>query len=241
MENTESIKVVDIAKMIDHSVLHPIFTDDDLKLNCDIARKYNVAAVCVKPYQAKLAADLLGGSEVKVCTVVGFPHGNSSIGIKAIETIQAIKDGATEIDMVVNIGKVLQQDWNYIELELGVLQTACVKQNAILKVIFETDYITDDSDKIKLCQFCSELKVAFVKTSTGFGFVRGDDGRYSYSGATEHNVKLMREHCSPEVQIKAAGGIRTLDQVLIMRGLGAARIGATATVDIMEEAIKRLK
>lgn len=241
MENIKPVTAIDIAKMIDHSILHPIFTEDDLKLNCEIAKKYNVAAVCVKPYHTKIAAELLNGSDVKICTVIGFPHGNSLIGIKAIETIQAIKDGTTEVDMVINIGKVLQGDWNYIELELSVMQIACLKQNAILKVIFETDYVTKDEDKIKLCELCSKLKVAFVKTSTGFGFVRGSDGKYSYTGATEHDVKLMRQHCAPEVQIKASGGIRTLDQVLKMRELGATRIGATATVDIMEEAKKRFK
>jgi deoxyribose-phosphate aldolase len=235
------ITMNDIAKMIDHSILHPTLTDDDLKRNCEIAQKYNVAAVCVKPCHTKIAAEIIKGSGIAVCTVVGFPHGNSTIEIKAVETIQAIKDGATEVDMVINIGKVLQGDWNYVELEISVIQSACQKQNTLLKVIFETDYITQDEYKIKLCELCSRHKVAFVKTSTGFGFVKGTDGKYSYTGATEHDVKLMRLHCSPEVQIKASGGIRTLDQVLKMRELGATRIGATATVDILEEAKKRFK
>jgi deoxyribose-phosphate aldolase len=241
MNSKAFVNINDIAKMIDHSILHPTLTDEDLKKNCEIAKKYHVAAVCVKTYHTRMAAEILKGSDVAVCTVIGFPHGSSTIGIKAVEAIQAIKDGATEVDMVINIGKVLQEDWNYIELELNVLNTACIKQNVILKVIFETDYLTRDEDKIELCKLCSKHKVPFVKTSTGFGFVKGDDGKYSYSGATEHNIKLMRQHCSSEVQIKAAGGIRTLDQVLRMRELGATRIGATATVDIMEEAKKRLK
>jgi deoxyribose-phosphate aldolase len=239
MEDRKQITVHEIAKMIDHSILHPIFTDDDLIMNCEIAKNYHVASVCVKPYHTKMAADILKGSDVAVCTVVGFPHGNSMIGIKAIETMQAIKDGATEIDMVINLGKVLQGDWNYIELELSVMQTVCFKQNALLKVIFETDLLAQDKHKIKLCKLCSKLKVAFVKTSTGFGFVKGTDGKYSYTGATEHDIKLMRRYCAPEVQIKASGGIRTFEQVLKMRELGATRIGATATVDIIEEAKKR--
>ena len=233
------MNVNDIAKMIDHSILHPTFTDDDLKKNCSIAKKYHTATVCVKPYHVKIAAEKLNGSDVAVCAVVGFPHGNSTIDIKAAETLQIIKDGAAEVDMVINIGKVLQGEWKYIDKEIKTVQNICLSKSAKLKVIFETDYVTNDKDKIKLCEICSKYKVAFVKTSTGYGFVKGSDGRYSYEGATEHNVKLMRKYCAPEVQIKAAGGIRNLEQVLKMRDLGVTRIGATATVDILEEA-KRL-
>ena len=128
--------------------------------------------------------------------------------LKAAETLQVIKDGAAEVDMVVNIGKVLQGDWNYIDNEIKTIQDTCLRNNAKLKVIFETDYLTRDEDKIRLCELCSKHKVAFVKTSTGYGFVKGNDGKYSYEGATEHNIKLMRKYCAPEVQIKAAGGIR---------------------------------
>ncbi len=239
MKNNSEITVQNIAKMIDHSILHPVFTDDDLKNNCAIAMKYHVATVCVKPYHTRMAADIVKGSDVSVCAVIGFPHGNSSVEIKASETLQVIKDGANEVDMVVNIGKVLQADWDYIDNELKMIHNICLKNNALLKVIFETDYITRDEDKIKLCELCSRHKIEFVKTSTGYGFVKGNDGKYSYTGANEHDIILMRRHCSPEVQIKAAGGIRTLDQVLKMRDLGAARIGATATAAILEEARKR--
>jgi len=229
-----------IAKMIDHSILHPTFTDDDLKNNCEIAKRYNVATVCVKPYHTRMAADILRGFDVAVCAVIGFPHGNSTIDIKVAETVQVIKDGATEVDMVVNIGKVLQADWDYIDYELKAIHDICLKNRALLKVIFETDYLPRDDDKIKLCEFCSKHTVDFVKTSTGYGFVKDRDGKYSYTGATEHDIKLMRRHCSPEVQIKASGGIRTLDQILKMHELGVTRVGATATVTIMEEAKKRL-
>jgi deoxyribose-phosphate aldolase len=188
-----------------------------------------------------MAADILRGFDVAVCAVIGFPHGNSTIDIKVAETVQVIKDGATEVDMVVNIGKVLQADWDYIDYELKAIHDICLKNRALLKVIFETDYLPRDDDKIKLCEFCSKHTVDFVKTSTGYGFVKDRDGKYSYTGATEHDIKLMRRHCSPEVQIKASGGIRTLDQILKMHELGVTRFGATATVTIMEEAKKRFK
>ena len=233
--------VDDIAKMIDHSILHPTFTDDDLKNHCEIAKKYHVATACVKPYHTKMAADILKGSHVVVCAVIGFPHGNSTIDMKAAETLQVIKDGAAEVDMVINIGKVLQGDWNYSNSEIKTIQDVCSRHNAKLKVIFETDYITQDEYKIRLCELCSDHKVAFVKTSTGYGFVKGNDGTYSYEGATEHNIKLMRKYCAPEVQIKAAGGIRNLDQVLKMRALGVTRVGATTTADILEEVKRRFK
>ena len=231
--------IAEIAKMIDHSILHPTFTDSDLLKNCEIARKYQVATVCVKPYHTRMASDILKGSGVGVCAVIGFPHGNSTIEIKVSEALQVIKDGATEVDMVVNIAKALQGDWTYIENELQQINSACVTNNAILKVIFETDFITNDSDKIKLCELCSKHKVAFVKTSTGYGFVKANDGSYSYQGATEHDLQLMRKHCAPEVQVKASGGLRALEQVLRARELGATRVGATATKVIIEEAKKR--
>jgi len=231
-------KVQEIAKMIDHSILHPTYTDDDLKKQCAIALKYNVATVCVKPFHTRLAAGLVKGSAVGVCAVIGFPHGNSTIGIKVLETEQVIRDGATEVDMVVNIGKVLQGDWDYVEKEIKAINDACLQNHAILKVIFETDFVTRDEDKIQLCRICSKNKVAFVKTSTGYGFVKGNDGKYSYQGATEHDLKLMRAHCAPEVQIKAAGGIRTLEQILKVKEWGVTRVGATATETILEEAKK---
>ncbi|MCK4699701.1 MAG: deoxyribose-phosphate aldolase [Bacteroidales bacterium] len=231
----------EIAKMIDHSILHPVFTDNDLEKNCEIAQKYDVATVCVKPYHVRMASGILKGSNVAVCAVIGFPHGNSIIKIKESETLQVINDGATEVDMVVNIGKVVQNDWNYINKELKTINDACIQNGAILKVIFETDLVTSDKNKIKLCELCNVNQIAFVKTSTGYGFVKREDGNYNYSGATEHDLKLMRKHCNSAVQIKAAGGIRNLDQVLRVKELGVTRVGATATEVIIEEAIKRFK
>jgi deoxyribose-phosphate aldolase len=231
--------VSDIAKMIDHSILHPTFTDEDLRKQCTIALKYHVATVCVKPYHAQQAVKLVTGSDVGVCAVIGFPHGNSTIELKTAETLQVINDGATEVDMVVNIGKVLQGDWKYIDRELKEINNSCVTNGAILKVIFETDFITRDEDKIKLCELSSIHSIAFVKTSTGYGFVKQSDGGYSYTGATDHDLMLMRKYTSQQVQIKASGGVRTLKQILHMRELGVARVGATATETILEEAKTR--
>ncbi len=232
-------KVKEIAKMIDHSLLHPTMTDEELREGCRLARKYDAASVCIKPYAVGMAREELEGSDVLVGTVIGFPHGNSTTNIKVVETANAIRDGATEIDMVVNIGKVLSQDYDYVRDEIADILDACRGFDTALKVIFENDFLPEDHYKIKLCKICSELKVDFVKTSTGYGMVKGPDGKYSYKGATEHDLKLMREHCPQEVQVKAAGGVRTLDDVLRVQALGVTRIGATATQAIVEAAKER--
>ncbi len=228
----------ELSKMIDHSLLHPTMTDADILKGCEIARKYDVAIVCVKPYAVKMAKEALAGSSVEVCSVIGFPHGNHTTQIKVAETELAILDGATEIDMVINIGKALGGDWDFVRADIDAVNQACMRNGAILKVIFETDYLQDEHI-IKLCQICSELKVAFVKTSSGYGFVKQPSGDYNYQGATEHVLKLMRQHSAPGVQIKAAGGVRNLDQLLKVRELGCTRSGATATETMLEEARKR--
>lgn len=229
-------KIKEIAKMIDHSILNPVYTDEDLERECEIAMKYDVASVCVKPYAVKRAAELLDGSDVLVGTVIGFPAGNSSIEVKAFETRTACRDGAVEIDMVINIGKALQEDWKYIEEEIRTVVNTSRDHGAITKVIFETDYVTRDELKIRLCEICSRVGADYVKTSTGYGFVKGIDGKYSYTGATEHDIKLMRKHCAPHVKIKAAGGVRTLSDLLKLKELGISRCGATATAAMIEEA-----
>lgn len=229
----------ELAKMIDHSILHPTFTDADLVRECEIARRYDVASVCVKPYAVKQAAELLRGSDVEVGCVIGFPHGNSAIEVKVFETEVAIRDGATEIDMVVNIGKVLGEDWAYVEEEIAALVAVTKKNKAILKVIFENDYLPEDKYKIKLCEICSKTGADFVKTSSGYGFVKGPDGKFSYQGATIPDLKLMRAHSAPHVQVKAAGGVRDLDGLLAVREAGCTRSGATATIQIMEDAFSR--
>ncbi len=232
-------EVLELAKMIDHSILHPTFTDDDLVRECKVALMHHVASVCVKPYAVKQAAELLRGSDVEVGCVIGFPHGNSSTEVKVVETERACNDGATEIDMVINIGKALGGDWAYVEQEIKAVTDVCHKNKAIVKVIFETDYITKIEDKIKLCEICTQLGADFVKTSTGYGFVKQANGDYNYKGATLADLELMRNHSGPKVQVKAAGGVRTLDDLLAVRAAGATRSGATATASIINEAEKR--
>jgi deoxyribose-phosphate aldolase len=238
MPDQMNIPLKEIAKLIDHSLLHPALTDADILAGCGLARKYGVAAACVKPYAVSAARDALAGSDVKVCSVIGFPHGNSTTAIKVAETAQAIRDGASEIDMVINIGKALGGDWEYVGREIRAVDDACLAGKAILKVIFETDFLADDPI-IRLCRICSEIPVAFIKTSTGYGFIKQPNGFYAYRGATERAVSLIRRYASPAVQIKAAGGIRTLDNLLRFRALGVARIGASATEAILEEAKRR--
>ena len=232
-------KVLQLAKMIDHSILQPTHTDEDLRKQCEVAAKYNVASVCVKPYAVKAAANLLKGTDVKVGSVIGFPHGNSLTTVKMFEAEQACNDGAVEIDMVINIGKALGGDWEYVEKEIREVTKTCHSNHAIIKVIFETDYITREEDKIKLCEICTKAGTDFVKTSTGYGFVKQPDGNFNYRGATVSDIELMRKHSGPGVQVKCAGGVRTLDDLLKMRAAGATRSGATATEKMLEEALKR--
>ena len=224
----------ELAKYIDHSLLHPTMTDEDLKNGLEVAKKYGTATVCIKPYAVKYAAEILKETGIGVCTVIGFPHGSNTTDLKVIETIEACRSGATKIDMVVNVGKVMSDDWDYFEQEIDQINHACFEHNAILKVIFENDYL-NDQQKIKLCEICSKLHVAFVKTSTGYGYVKQDNGMFFTKGATLNDLILMRKHSAPTVQIKAAGGIRNLKDMLAAIDVGATRIGATATVAIIEE------
>ena len=232
-------KLSDLAKVIDHSLLHPTLTDRELRAGCEYARSAGVAAVSIKPYAVRMAADILSGSGVQPGSVVGFPHGNSRIAVKVHEAQVACDDGATELDAVVNIGKVLGGDWGFVADEVTALNGVAVANGAILKLIFENDFLTDDSFKIRLCEICSEIGVAFVKTSTGYGYVKQPDGSYGYRGATLGDLKLMREHSAPGVRLKAAGGVRTLDQLLAVLELGVSRVGLSATKAILYEARER--
>jgi len=231
--------VKDIAKMIDHSLLHPTLTDAQLREGCELAKQYNTASVCIKPYAVPLAKDILQGSDVKVGTVIGFPHGSSPEKIKVMETEWVCKAGAEEVDVVVNIGNVLSEKWEAVQHEIREILTVCRENGALLKVIFENGFLPEDRYKIKLCEICTALEVDFVKTSTGYAFVQTPDKTYTAKGATDHDLILMRSHCGPHVQVKAAGGIRTLDDVLRVKALGVTRVGATATAAILEEAKKR--
>lgn len=237
-QNAISVTLTQLAKMIDHSLLHPTMTDADIIEGLRISAQYNVATACVKPYLIPLALEKLKGTNVLVCPVIGFPHGNSTTDVKVYEADAAAAAGGKEIDMVINIGKALGGEWEYVANEIKAINQAVTIQGAILKVIFENDYLKEEHI-IRLCQICSDIGVGFVKTSTGYGFVKGPDGKYSYKGATVPHLKLMRQHSKPEVQVKAAGGVRTLDDLLHVMSLGVTRIGATATVAIMEEAVKR--
>jgi deoxyribose-phosphate aldolase len=192
-----------------------------------------VASVCVKPCFVAQATELLAGSDVRVGTVIGFPHGVNATAIKVLEAEQACRDGAVELDMVVNIGKVLSGDWQYVHADVAAVLEVARENKAILKVIFETDYLQRDVDKIQLCRLCDDLGVDFVKTSTGFGFVKQASGGYDYVGATTHDVELMRANCSAKIQVKASGGIRTRAEALRMVRLGATRLGTSASEAIL--------
>jgi deoxyribose-phosphate aldolase len=217
-----------IAKMIDHSLLSPTMTDDEIRQGAELAVKYNVAGVCVKPYAVKLVAEILKGSTVKPGVTIGFPHGSHPMDVKAAESLQTIGQGAEELDMVVNIGKVLSGDWDYVRRDIETVVTIVHGSGTIVKVIFENCYLREEH-KIKLCEICGQMNVDFVKTSTGFGF----------AGATVEDVKLMRKFSPPLVQVKAAGGIRSLEKLLELKSAGATRIGTTATVAILDECRKR--
>ncbi|MFO0809652.1 MAG: deoxyribose-phosphate aldolase [Gemmataceae bacterium] len=219
----------DIAKMFDHSLLQPVLTDAELEAGCKVAREYGVASVCIKPYAVRRAAELLAGSGVLVCTTIGFPHGGHLPSVKAFEAERAMDDGATELDMVVNIGKVLSKDWDYVADDIRAVVQPAHKRNALVKVIFENCFLQDEH-KEKLCKICGEVGADFVKTSTGYGD----------AGATDHDLTLMRKFSPPGVQVKAAGGVRNYDRVIAVRALGVTRIGATATKAILDECKARL-
>jgi deoxyribose-phosphate aldolase len=235
-----------LAKMIDHSLLHPTMTDQELAAGCKLAARYGVASVCIKPYAVREAAEWLRGSGVIVGCVIGFPHGNSLTEVKRYETELACRDGAREIDMVVNLGKALSGDWDYVERDVRTVCEEAHRHGARVKVIFENDYLSQggaglggDDFKRKLCQICEQAGADWVKTSTGYGFVKQPDGSYTYKGATEEDLRLMRASCSPRVGVKAAGGVRDLDGLIKVRDLGGNRCGATATAAMLEEYRRR--
>jgi deoxyribose-phosphate aldolase len=218
-----------IAKMIDHSVLNPILTDADLETGCQVALHYDVACVFVKPYYLKQAAAILAGSNVKPSTTIGFPHGGHTTSIKVAEVDQALEDGGLELDMVVNIGKVLSEDWAYVTRDIAAVVEAGHAGGALVKVIFENGYLRDEH-KIRLCQICGEAGADWVKTATG----------YAGGGATIADLKLMRQYAPSHVQVKAAGGVRTLDALLEVRALGVSRVGATRTAEMLDDCKRRL-
>src|SRR5258706_2567000 len=219
----ETLSYEHVAKTIDHSLLRPELTDAELTAGCELAQAYHVASVCIKPSSVPLAARLLQGSDVLVGTVVGFPHGSSTTRVKVYEARQALEGGAAELDMVINIGWLRSGGDQRVEDDIrAVVSEAAGK--ALVKVILETAYIADE-EKRRGCRIVEAAGADFVKTSTGF----------ATTGATLDDLRLMRASVSPRVQVKAAGGVRTLDALLDVLNTGTTRVGATATATILED------
>lgn len=217
----------DIAKMLDHSLLQPQLDAETVRKGCEVAKKYDTASVCVRPCDLPIAAEVLKGTDVKLCTVIGFPHGSHRTDVKVFESERAMDDGCVELDMVLNIGRLIAGQLEYVEQDIKAVVDAAHRRGAIVKVILENAYLTDEQ-KVQACQICERAGADFVKTSTG----------YAPTGATIPDLKLMRATCSDKVRVKAAGGVRTLGSVLSCRAVGCSRCGATATEAIMEEALR---
>ncbi len=219
----------DVSKMIDHSLLNPTLSEEDLRAGIRLALAYDVASVCILPYYLETCAELLEGGTVKASTTIGFPHGGHTTEIKRAEAERAVADGCEELDMVVNISKVLSGDWGFVRRDIGAVIEVAHAAGQKVKVIFENCYLNDEQ-KIRLCEICTELDADWVKTSTGYGT----------GGATHEDLKLMLEHSGDHVQVKAAGGVRDLDALLAVRALGVTRCGASRTSDMLGEARERL-
>lgn len=224
-----SFTYADVSKMIDHSLLNPTLSIDDLEKGCQLAIEYDVASVCILPYYLRRCADLLAGTTVMASTTIGFPHGGQTLAVKLFETRQALADGGQELDMVVNISKVLSGRWDDVRDEIRGITELAHEAGQKVKVIFENCYLTD-AMKIRLCEICGEVRADWVKTSTGYGT----------GGATIEDLKLMRAHSPEWVQVKAAGGVRDLDKLLEVRALGVSRCGASRTKEMMDDARRRL-
>jgi deoxyribose-phosphate aldolase len=218
-----------IASRIDHSLLMPTLTESDLEEGCRIAAQYRVASVCIKPYGVALAAEMLRGTNVAVGTTIGFPHGGHATAVKVFESDRAMDDGATELDMVINIGQALGGQWDAVTADIAAVTMAAHRRGAIVKVIFENCYLNDDQ-KIRLCKICGDVGADYVKTSTGYGT----------GGSTEADLILMRRESPRHVKLKAAGGIRTLDAAIACVRLGCDRFGASKTAEILDELAARL-
>jgi len=219
----------DIAKMIDHSLLNPTLTASDLDQGIQLALAYDVASVCIMPYYLARCASRLHGSTVKASATIGFPHGGHTTAVKLAEARQALADGGEELDMVVNISKVLSGDWSYVRDDIRAVIDTAHEAGEKVKVIFENCYL-NDAQKIRLCEICGELGADWVKTSTGYGT----------GGATLEDLQLMRKHSPARVQVKAAGGVRDLDMLLRVREIGVTRVGASRTAPMLDECRRRL-
>lgn len=212
----------EVAKYIDHAVLKPSHTDDDVRKACEMAKRWNIASVCVKPCHVLLAKKLLEGSDVKVCTVIGFPNGSTTTVTKVFETIDAIMDGASEIDMVMNVGKLISGDEHYVLNDIKQIINTCHSENVICKVIIETSLLTDDL-MVKACELVKQAGADYVKTSTGF----------NGGGATLEDIALMKNTVGDQVKIKASGGIKTYEQAVAFIEAGCSRFGTSSTEEIL--------
>ncbi len=229
MNGVSNYSYLDISKMIDHSLLNPTLKAAELEEGCRLALEYQVASVCILPYYLERCAAILRGSDVKASTTIGFPHGGHTTAIKVLEARQALADGCQELDMVVNISRVLSGDWDGVTAELNSVITLAHDAGQKVKVIFENCYLSDEH-KIRLCEICGALNADWVKTSTGYGS----------GGATIADLQLMRKHSPAHVQVKAAGGVRDLDKLLEVRALGVSRIGASRTKEMLDECRRRI-
>jgi deoxyribose-phosphate aldolase len=218
-----------VAKLIDHSLLKPTLTAQELQAGCELAVRYDVASVCILPSALSRCAEILAPSTVLPSTTIGFPHGGQHSRVKALEAEQALDDGARELDMVVNLSWVKSGDFPAVRADISAVLEPTRARGQKLKVIFETCYLSD-AEKLRLCELCAELAVDWVKTSTGFGS----------SGASAEDVALLRRHSPPNVGVKASGGIQDLDTLLALRAAGATRIGASKTGEILDDLRRRL-
>lgn len=221
--------MIDVVSLIDHAVLQPTHADQDVRAACALCDRLGVASICVKPSHVPLAASLLADSPVRVSTVIGFPHGGTSTAAKVAETAAACQAGGVEVDMVVNLGSVYSGEWAVVEEDIRKVVAAANDHGALVKVIFETGLLADDATKIRLCQISHSAGAAYVKTSTGFGYVKGPDGQLTATGATDHDIRLMREHSPPTMGVKASGGIRSYADAVRLVELGATRLGTSST------------
>ena len=213
----------EIAAMIDHSLLKPTLTDQDIIDGCNLAKEYKVASVCVRPSDLPLCRKILAGSDVLLTTVIGFPHGTTTTETKVAEGAEAIENGAVELDVVLNIGKLRSGEYDYVADDLQAVIDLAHANNVLVKVIFENCYLSRE-EIIKACEICNKVGADYVKTSTGYGT----------GGATDEDLKLMRQYAAPNIKIKAAGGVRTLERAIEVRKLGVTRFGCTATCGILE-------
>ena len=217
-----------VAKTIDHSILKPDFSYADVAAGADLALKYNTASYCIRPMDVAAAAKALAGSSVNVCTVIGFPHGSTTTATKAFETHDAISNGATEIDMVINVSALLSGDFDYVEKDIRAVVEVAHAKGASVKVIFETAFLNDEQI-VKACELTERAGADYVKTSTGF----------ASEGATTHNVALMKQTVGNRLKVKSSGGVRTLDQLIDYMDLGVTRSGCSATAQVLEEFIAK--